>query len=66
MDGLGVWDWHIHTIVYGIDSIRDLLYRTGNSTILRQPIWENNLKKNRHVYVLTESICCTAEIITTL
>ena len=31
-DGLGVWDWHMHTIVNGLDDQWNLLYSTGNST----------------------------------
>ena len=29
---LGVWDWHEHTVLYGMDIIGDLLYSTGDST----------------------------------
>ena len=31
-DELGVWDWHRHTIVHGMDVNRDQPYSTGNST----------------------------------
>ena len=29
-DGLGVWDWHLHTVVYAMTRV--LLYSTENST----------------------------------
>ena len=31
-NGLGVWDWHLYTVVYGMMANRDPLYSTGNST----------------------------------
>ena len=31
-DGLGVWDWHMHTDIYGMIGQWGLLYSTGNST----------------------------------
>ena len=31
-DGLGVGDWHMHTIVYRVEVNGDLLYSPGNST----------------------------------
>ena len=31
-EGLGVWDWHMHTEVYGMIGKQDLLYSTENST----------------------------------
>ena len=31
-DKLGDWNKHIHTTIYKIDSYKNLLYRTGNST----------------------------------
>ena len=31
-DGLGVWDWHVHTLYMEWMVDRDLLYSTGNST----------------------------------
>ena len=31
-DGLGVWDWHMHTVVYEMIGHGELLYSTGNGT----------------------------------
>ena len=31
-DGLGVWDWHMHTMVYGmVGQLGPAIYSTGNS-----------------------------------
>ena len=53
VDKLGVWDWHIHTMIYKIDNHKDLLPSTGSCTQ-----WsENNymgkkyLEKNRYMYM---------------
>ena len=68
-DGLVVGDWHMHNEVYTEWlANRDLLYSTTNSTqqscnnLCGQRIW-----KCMDVYIyITESLCCTAEIITSL
>ena len=47
-----------------MDKQQVLLYSTGNYiNILRYTIMEKNMRKNIHI---TESLCCVAEINTTL
>ena len=66
--GLGVWNWHMHTVVYGMDG------QWGTSVEHRElyPIFCDNLcgkriqKRMDACICITELLCCTAEIITTL
>ena len=52
-DGLGVWDWHRYTEVYGkILANRHLLYSRGNSAPYYMIIYVGkNLKENGCVYM---------------
>ena len=66
-DELGVWDWHMHTEVY------EMIGQWGPAAEHRElyPIFCDNLCgrriwKRMDVWTcITESLCCTAEIITT-
>ena len=66
-DGLGAWDWHIHTMVYGIRN-GDLLYSTMNSTQYSVRIYmgKESEKIGCACVCVSESPCCTAEITTSL
>ena len=64
--GLGVWDWHMHTEVYGRTGhwgpdVQDReLYPISYDGLYEKRIW-----KGMDVCTcVTESLCCTAEIIT--
>jgi len=67
-DGLGVWDQHIYTIIYGMDG------KQGPAVRYRElyPIFCDNLygkgicKRMDMCTCITKSLCCTEEIITTL
>ena len=68
-DGLEVWDWHMHTVVYGMIRLyRDLLYSTGNSTQYSDIYMGKDSEREwMYVYIcITESLSSTAEITTTL
>ena len=62
------WNWHVHTIVYGADG------QQGPAVQHRElsPIFFDNIYKKRILnrmgmcICITESFCCTAEIITEL
>ena len=58
-DGLGIWDWHLHTVVYGMTG------QQGPAVQHREhyPIFCDNLCGD---ICITESLNCTAEMITTL
>ena len=66
-DGLGVWDWHMHTEVYGMTGQQGPavehreLYPVSCDKLCGKRIFE------RWICVrMTRSLDCTAEIITTL
>ena len=65
-DKLGVWDQQIQNTTYKINN-KVLLYSTGN--YIQYLVINHNgkeyLKKNVYI-AITESLCCTAEISTTL
>ena len=53
-DKLGVWGWHVHTAVYGIDDRRGSTAQNKELySIFRNglPIWEKNQKKNGYIYI---------------
>ena len=62
---VGVWDWHIYTVVYRT------IGQQGPAVKYKElyPIFYDNLYGNRilkriDVFIcITESLCCTAEII---
>ena len=60
---LGVWDWHIHTIIFKIGTNKDLLYSTRELC----SIFYNNLngkefeKRIDTCICISESFCCTPE-----
>ena len=68
MDGVWVWDWHAHLSVHGIDGQwgpavqHRELYAIVCGTVIRGKSLE---KKDMHIWG-TESLCCAAEMITTL
>ena len=62
-DGLGIWDWHMHTTVYGMDGQQEpaVQHRELYS------IFCNNLyRKESEKECISELLYCTAEINTTL
>ena len=66
--GLGVWDWHVHTAVYGMigqwgPAVQHReFYPISCDSLRAKSIW-----KKTDVYTcITESLCCTADIVTTL
>ena len=62
---MGVWNYQMQTIVYRIDKHKVLLYSTGTYT--QYPVTNHNGKEYEKEYIYkTESLCCTAEINTTL
>ena len=58
-DEVVVWDWHMHTEVHRMIVLRDLLHNTENSNHYSVMIYVDNLA------CITESLCCTEEIIKT-
>ena len=65
-DKLGVWVSNIYTIIYKIETNKDLLYSTGNYT-QNLVITGNGRECKKRIYIyISESLCCTAEINTTL
>ena len=52
-DGLGIWDWDMHTIVYGMDGQRGpaVQHRELYSIFCDNLYGEETLKKNRYVYM---------------
>ena len=66
-DRPGVWDWHVHTTILKQITNKDLLYSTGNSSVLC-----NNLNGKRiwndicTCICINESLCCVLETNTTL
>ena len=51
-NGLGVWDWHMHTEVCGMSGQQDLLWSTETSTQYPVLIYvPKTLKENGCVYV---------------
>ena len=66
-DGLGVWDWHVYSIVWNGRSTGALLYSTGNSVQYSVVTsMEKGPEKMDVCICVTELLCCTAEIITIL
>ena len=68
-DGLGIWDWHMNTQIYGMigqwgpaAQHRELYPVFCDRSIL----WEKNLSENGFVYTYNWVTFCTAESITTL
>ena len=56
MEGLGVWDWYMHTLVYGmVGQSGPAIYH--KEPILAQPIFcdgihgKRNRKKNGYLYI---------------
>ena len=64
----GVWDWHMHTRVYGIVGQQGpAVYYRELYTIFSDNLHGKRIWKKMDVCVcITESLCCAAEIITTL
>ena len=68
VDGLEIWDWHLQADVYG------MIGQWGPAVQHRElyPLFCDNLcgnriwKKMNMCICMTESLCCTAEIITNL
>ena len=64
-DGLGVWDYQMQTSIYRNNKV--LVYSTGN--YIQYPVINYNGKEydKECIYMcITESLCCSAEINTTL
>ena len=67
-DGLGIQGWHMHTVVYGI------IGQWGPAVQYREfypifcdSVYGKRIQKRMDMYTCTtESLCCTAEIITAL
>ena len=64
--GLGAWDWHMHTVVCGMDGQQGPAVQTGKSTYYSVITYRGEEIRKRMDVCITESLCCTAEIITTL
>ena len=68
IQGLEIWDWHIHTIVYGMNGQwGPAVQHRGFSSIFcdnlqGKKIWE----RMNMCTCITESLCCTVEINTLL
>ena len=67
-DELGDWDWHIYTIMYKIDKLmRTCCIAQGTQlNALWWPKWEGHVKRGDICVCITDSLCCTVEINTTL
>ena len=67
-DGLGLWDWHMHTEVYGMTGQKGPavqhreLYPVFCDALCGERVWERTGVCAR----IAESVCCTGEINTTL
>ena len=67
-DGLSVWDWHVHTVVCVMTGqLGPPVYSTENSTQYSVVIYVGKESERMGVCTCTtESLCGTAEMITTL
>ena len=66
-DGLGVWDWHMHTVVYGMTDQWGPAVQSGNLTQYSVMIYMGKESEKEWMCIrVNESLLCTAEIITTL
>ena len=66
-DGLGVWSQQMQTNIYRIGNAKVLLHSTGNH--IQYPVINHDGKEYEREYIyihITESLCCTAVINTTL
>ena len=66
-DGVGVWGQQMQTIICGRDKQQgpNVQHRELYSIFYDKPMEKNILKKKAYICI-TESLCCTAEINTTL
>ena len=67
-DGMGIWDWHMRPVVYGMTGQQGpaVLHRELYPVFCDKSMQEKNVKENRLCTCITDSLCCTAETITTL
>ena len=66
-DRLGAWDWHMHTVVYGMDGQWKPLHSTRNSIQYSVITYMGKGSDKKCLYIcITESLCCVTEINPTL
>ena len=67
-DGLGVWDWHLHTVVYGMTGQRGpAVEHRELCPISQDHLCGKRIRKRTDVCPWrTASLCCTADMIRTL
>ena len=67
-DSWGLWDGHVHSVIFKMENQKDLLYSTGNSArryaaaLMGGEFGEEWI----HVLCVAESLCCPPETIPTL
>ena len=66
--GLGFWDWHMHTEANGMTGQQGpaVSHRELSPIVCDHPCGKRIWKRMDVDTSITESLCCTAEIITTL
>ena len=63
----GVWEGHVHTAIFKMDSQQGLMYGTGNSVQSYVAVWMGEGFEGEwiHAYVcMAESLCCSLETLT--